>query len=69
MTTSAADLAGYRWTSAEPTSAHAYLMPAVHCILTKSPSRKPGLGLKQLHWGFDHAELAHQRKKGSTHCL
>jgi ABC-type phosphate/phosphonate transport system substrate-binding protein len=47
MTTSAADLAGYRWTSAEPTSAHAYLMPAVHCILTKSPSRKPVLGFSR----------------------
>jgi SAM-dependent methyltransferase len=28
-----ADLAGYRWRSAEPTCAHAYLWPAVHRIL------------------------------------
>jgi SAM-dependent methyltransferase len=33
MTTSAADLAGYRWTSAEPTCAHAHLLPAVRRIL------------------------------------
>jgi 2-polyprenyl-3-methyl-5-hydroxy-6-metoxy-1,4-benzoquinol methylase len=33
MTTSAADLAGYRWTSGEPTCAYTYLMPAVHRTL------------------------------------
>jgi hypothetical protein len=37
-------------TVAEPNCVHVYLMPAVHRILTKSPSRKPVPGLKQLHW-------------------
>ena len=33
MTTSTTELAGYRWTSAEATCAHGYLMPAVRRIL------------------------------------
>jgi hypothetical protein len=82
MTTSAGDLAGHRWTSAEPTCVHAHLMPAVHRILTTSLSRKPMPGLKQPHGRLTlgipsyksvprryDAELAHQWKEGNTRCI